>query len=230
MYDAALWGFRSPVRDIEKRRPMHKDKTDQAKGQGKKEEQRRSIRLDTYTNMHELSRHLVHSQETLNAAETTFQAILRSKQWDGTTAREMLEFCHTFVVNLKLRAGAFVDRLDNEIALELHINNLDQLEKVEELLKENRRDGKEVTKFVGYASILFLPGTFLSGFFSMTFFAFDSGSWPNAKDCWIWFALAIPITAIGWASLWWSRTKDNKDGDMLWKIIKSVTSLDKKQE
>ncbi|KAK2051132.1 hypothetical protein LY76DRAFT_486698, partial [Colletotrichum caudatum] len=59
-------------------------------------------------------------------------------------------------------------------------------------------------------SILFLPGTFVSGFFSMSFFAFDSGSWPYARYIWIWFATAIPITIIGLILLWWSRTKDNR--------------------
>ncbi|SPN99770.1 uncharacterized protein DNG_02621 [Cephalotrichum gorgonifer] len=172
--------------------------------------------------MHELSRHLIHSQETLNAAETTLGSILNSKQWGKTAATEVFQFCHTFVTNLKLRAGAFVARLDNEIGLELHINNLNQLEKVEELLQENRRDGKDVTKFVGYASILFLPGTFISGFFSMSFFDFEDSSWPYARQCWIWFVTAVPITFLGLVCLWWSRTKNSKEG-MIWAIIKRIS-------
>ncbi|KAK2051133.1 hypothetical protein LY76DRAFT_585272, partial [Colletotrichum caudatum] len=116
-YDDALWGFRIPVRDIEKRRPMRKEKAIQAKVPRGEGEQQLSRRLETYTNMHELSRHLVHAQETLNAAETTLQAILRSKHWGRTIDTEIFEFCHTFIINLKLRAGAFVDRLNNEISL-----------------------------------------------------------------------------------------------------------------
>ncbi|TDZ27038.1 hypothetical protein Cob_v001444 [Colletotrichum orbiculare MAFF 240422] len=128
-------------------------------------EKQRTDRLTTCFNMHEISRHLIHSQETLNAAETMFMAILDSQKWKGTMATEILRFCHEFLINLKLRARAFVERLNNEIAHELHVNNLDQLEKVEKLHQENRRDGKEVAelnKLVGYASILFLPGTFFS--------------------------------------------------------------------
>lgn len=67
--------------------------------------------------MHELSRHLIHSQETLNAAETTLAAIAKGPQWKDTSQEDLFQFCHSFVINLKLRAGAFVDRLDNEIAL-----------------------------------------------------------------------------------------------------------------
>ncbi|KAF4424796.1 hypothetical protein CFRS1_v014854 [Colletotrichum fructicola] len=218
-YDDALWGFRKPVRNIEKREATQKEES--AKLSKKQQESQRFNREETYRNMHELSRHLIHSQETLNAAETTLAAIAKGPQWKDTSQEDLFQFCHSFVINLKLRAGAFVDRLDNEIALELHRNNLDQLEKVEELLRENRKDGKDVTKFVGYASILFLPGTFLSGFFSMTFFAFENASWPYAKDCWIWFAAAIPITMLGLAILWWSRTNEDRD-DVIWRILISM--------
>ncbi|TDZ55135.1 hypothetical protein CTRI78_v005679 [Colletotrichum trifolii] len=93
-------------------------------------EKQRADRLNTCFNMHEISRHLIHSQETLNAAETMFMAILDSQQWKGTMATERFWFCHEFLINLKLRARAFVERLNNEIAHELHVKNPDQLQKV----------------------------------------------------------------------------------------------------
>lgn len=43
-----------------------------------------------------------------------------------------------------------------------HINNAKQLEGVDGLLKQSQDDGRDVAKFVGYATIFFLPGTFIS--------------------------------------------------------------------
>lgn len=43
-----------------------------------------------------------------------------------------------------------------------HINNAKQLESVDGLLKQGQDDGRDVAKFVGYATIFFLPGTFIS--------------------------------------------------------------------
>lgn len=67
-----------------------------------------------YFGMHELLRHLIHSQETLGAAEEVLKAALtESEKADAY----VLRFCLTFVTNLKLRAGAFVQRLNNELSL-----------------------------------------------------------------------------------------------------------------
>ncbi|TEA19716.1 hypothetical protein C8034_v008852 [Colletotrichum sidae] len=160
-----------------------------------------------------------------------FMAILDSQQWKGTMATERLRFCHEFLISLKLRARAFVELLNNEIALELHVNNLDQLQKVWKLLQENRRDGKEVAelnKLVGYASVLFLPGTFFSGFFSTVFFSLeDSACWPYARQSWIRFVATVPVTFLGLVWLWWSRTKDTRERRM-WEVIENSGFMSRK--
>lgn len=141
-----------------------------------------------YFGMHELLRHLIHSQETLGATEEVLKAALvESDKADAY----VLRFCLTFVINLRLRASAFVQRLNNELSLvsiskcsfhseqtvatcrymmqlltrwtqAYHINNAKQLESVDGLLKQGQDDGRDVAKFVGYATIFFLPGTFIS--------------------------------------------------------------------
>ncbi|KAH8803020.1 hypothetical protein F5884DRAFT_494327 [Xylogone sp. PMI_703] len=196
VYDTALWGFRSPVRDIEKRRQEHIGKI-------KKD-------FNIYFDMHELSRHLIHSEETLAAAETTLNAILQSDWPLNTSKNSTIQFSLTFIKNLNLRAKAFIERLENEIRLAYHINNVRQLVQVDELLRESRNDGKDVAKFVGYASIVFLPGTFVSGFFSMTFFGFvpESSTWGRTGHWWIWFAITIPITLIGVFLFAWRHSEE----------------------
>ncbi|KAF7549716.1 hypothetical protein G7Z17_g6195 [Cylindrodendrum hubeiense] len=119
--------------------------------------------LDTYFNMHELSRHLIHSKETLAAAETTMEAILRKSQKTGDD--EIIGFCLNFAKNLKLRAEAFVSRLENEVSLAYHVNNVKQLQQLDKIIRQgqnDQEDGEDLQKFVGYVSILFLPGTFIS--------------------------------------------------------------------
>ncbi|OHF02968.1 hypothetical protein CORC01_01726 [Colletotrichum orchidophilum] len=205
MYDDALWGFRTPVRDL---RGQHVPERNPIKDDAREKDE--SVRRrQNYFDMHGLSRHLIHSQETLSAAETTLKANLDSKQPELVAKRagEISRFSELFIKNLKFRAGSFVERLNNETFLALHINNLKQLEKVEELLIENKMDGKDVTKAVGYASVLFLPGTFISGFFSMPFFDYQESSWPNASQVWIWVAVALPMTTVAFLWLYWSRTR-----------------------
>ncbi|KAK1489359.1 hypothetical protein CCUS01_03406 [Colletotrichum cuscutae] len=225
MYDDALWGFRTPVRDVEKLRGQHMPKRNDAEEKDESDRRRQN-----YFDMHELSRHLIHSQETLSAAETTLKAIIGSQEplLVEKRAGEISRFSELFIKNLRFRAAAFVERLNNEISLALHINNLKQLDKVEELLTENKMDGKDVTKAVGYASVLFLPGTFISvnyvitfslslrrqrfahesqGFFSMPFFDYDGSDWPNASKVWIWVAVAFPMTTTAFLWLYWTRTR-----------------------
>jgi hypothetical protein len=83
----------------------------------------------SYSDMHELSRHLSHILETLRAAKNTMKAILDST--DGHVASDggpldldnlgqadnRVKFWAMFVANLELRAGSFNERLENEISL-----------------------------------------------------------------------------------------------------------------
>lgn len=81
---------------------------------------------DLYMEMHELSRHAIHMSETLQVAAKTVKSTLRyvdshplpdeSKAGVANTIAG-LQFSASFLANLKLRADAFVDRLENEIRL-----------------------------------------------------------------------------------------------------------------
>lgn len=82
--------------------------------------------------MHELSRHVIHIHETLGVAQSTLESMVRSykehrkqsKALGGNTVvnhpgeiEAILQFYASFVANLKMRALAFNERLQNEIRL-----------------------------------------------------------------------------------------------------------------
>ncbi|KAK8007305.1 glycosyltransferase family 28 domain-containing protein [Apiospora arundinis] len=131
VYDNALWRFRVPVRDIERRRMEFAEQVEDmlkvslCNGNGI---------LDRYTNMHELSRHVIHINETLQvAANTTHAMVVHARSLITATSPlhhtrsdnvvSGLRHSHDFLLNLGLRSKAFTDRINNEIALALTSNH-----------------------------------------------------------------------------------------------------------
>lgn len=51
----------------------------------------------------------------------------------------------------------------------------------------------------------------LQGFFSMTFFGFDSShnAWAHSGMVWVWFVVTIPITVIGIILFSWRHSKQS---------------------
>ena len=81
--------------------------------------------VERYVTLHEQSRHILHISETLGAASNNFSKITEDLElWmrylrpdsrlPTNTARDMKLYSN-LVSNLKLRADAFVFRMDNEI-------------------------------------------------------------------------------------------------------------------
>ncbi|RYP38835.1 hypothetical protein DL767_002397 [Monosporascus sp. MG133] len=179
-YDQALWLFREPVRDIEKGREEFakriKTLTNQELDQG------RGI-MSNYVNMHELSRHAIHMSETLQVAGKTVQGMVLTTGSSIPATYEILnglQFSAGFLNNLKLRADAFIDRLDNEIRLAYNVVDVHQLkhaqgllEQIQHLLEQNqhlleqnrklldqtRNEGKDMATTVTALSLIFLPAT-----------------------------------------------------------------------
>lgn len=122
-YDKALWLFRQPVRKIEKGRQAFAKRIQTLAQQSLEDGEGM---MGDYISMHELSRHVVHMSETLQVATKTMKAILRNVESRDATEEnqetknnvlEGLRMSSRFMSNLKLRADAFEDRLDNEIRL-----------------------------------------------------------------------------------------------------------------
>ncbi|KEY64392.1 hypothetical protein S7711_08454 [Stachybotrys chartarum IBT 7711] len=172
-YDKALWLFRKPVRNMEKRRVNFMKRIQALPNQ--KPDIDDPV-LGTYIGMHELSRHAIHMSETLQAAMKTVESTLeyvdshfRPKE---TVPRETaicpmnviagIRFSAGFLGNLKLRSDAFVDRIHNEVQFALNTVSVHQLQETQRLLQESRIEGKEFTQFVTLLTLLFLPPTFVA--------------------------------------------------------------------
>lgn len=141
-YDNALWHFRSPIRDIEKQRRQFASKVatlmeqNLDNGEGL---------ISDYDHWHNLSRHAIHTGETLQIAANTVRAILQSlespsprhgietvgeqrEQPISNNILNRLRFSSDFLANLKLRAVTFTERLENEIRLAYNVVSVHQLQ------------------------------------------------------------------------------------------------------
>ncbi|TLS21754.1 uncharacterized protein PpBr36_09445 [Pyricularia pennisetigena] len=167
-FDQALWGFRKPLRELEKE----------------------ELVTSRYLGMHEISRHVLHEIETLEISARTMRAIddchSKNCRWEAGDKNDpelhlkeaRYSFCSSeisfypqFLENLGLRAHTFEDRLKTEIRLAFHLAGADDnkttkqlLDKNKEIAQSSRNDGRELTRLVSTATLLFLPGSFCSDF------------------------------------------------------------------
>lgn len=90
--------------------------------------------MKDYEAMHEMSRHVIHMSETLQAAEKTVKSTLRhientelrDNRSSAVNVTTGIQFSARFLANLKLRSDAFSERIQNEIRLVslLRLSNL----------------------------------------------------------------------------------------------------------
>ncbi|KAL3436352.1 hypothetical protein BDV09DRAFT_194016 [Aspergillus tetrazonus] len=205
IFDDALWSFRTPIRQIEKNRTEFSHNTMSAivhdPSDGSKSPNLENGIIDVYAQMHELARHVIHFQETIEAAKSCSRQMVQSAELYCKDKCSISRIGHWALLarNLKPRADGFKERLQNEIALAYNTVNAQQLHEARSLLQESRSDGKHISWMVGFLSIVFLPGTFVSGFFSMTFFDTEKRGawWHDTPNVWLYFAITIPLTVTG---------------------------------
>lgn len=66
-------------------------------------------------------------------------------------------------------------------------------------------------KMISLLGVLFLPGTFLSSVFSMTFFDFEPGAETVVStQLWVYFAITVPLTAV--LLVWWLLFERKREG------------------
>ncbi|RAK97064.1 uncharacterized protein BO80DRAFT_428578 [Aspergillus ibericus CBS 121593] len=123
-FEEDLGSFRRPIRKIEKER-YSSFKDNHAYSRADIDDTKLEQLSERYATLHEVSRHVIHISETLNAAVTNAAAILQdhklwrrsleaSSAYPNNTART-LGLYSNLLSNLKLRADAFVSRMENEI-------------------------------------------------------------------------------------------------------------------
>ncbi|KAL4997550.1 hypothetical protein BDV10DRAFT_186142 [Aspergillus recurvatus] len=203
-YEEACWLVRDQVRDHEKNRRFNVNSK------------------DFFPNLHDIARHAFHYSEIIEVAENTLQRLvqeqIRWREEDGSAISERgiqywldphqeLLLQQKAAYALKARSKSLNERLLNEINLGFNL-----------VLQAD----SAMMKTIAFVSMVYLPGTFVSGLFGTNFFDFDSpspGLWAHS-NFWLYWAVAVPLTmaTMGVWAAWHRRT----DIRQLWDLYSSM--------
>ncbi|KAL2820314.1 hypothetical protein BJX63DRAFT_380395 [Aspergillus granulosus] len=205
-YDIDYWLLRKLIRDHEKNRHFNINNR------------------DFFPELHDIARHAFHYNEIIDVAENTLNRLIQEQiRWreeDGEAIHENIAHWlnphqelllqQKGAVALKARSKSLNERLLNEINLGFNL-----------VLQED----STMMKTIAFVSMVYLPGTFVSGVFGTNFFDFDSptpGLWDHSHF-WLYWAVAVPLTVATMASwaAWHRRTSIQK---RLESTIRGLTS------
>ncbi|CAG8058175.1 unnamed protein product [Penicillium olsonii] len=207
LQESAVWRIRDQVRAIEKNKP----------GPG-------TVPRPDYRKLHDIGRHAIHVCETLDVAVQTIESVqmhylrfLDSKLDDGDSAvdqdiRAGLEFHQSFIANLRHRSTSNEKRLQNEIQLAFNTVAQHNAGTSVEIGRAAQIDSSAM-KTIAFVTLIFLPPTFISSVFSMSFFQCgENDGWGMSNKFWLYWVFAIPIT-IATVVVWqyWHKLFPNKD-------------------
>ncbi|RDW68960.1 uncharacterized protein DSM5745_08720 [Aspergillus mulundensis] len=106
--------------------------------------------------------------------------------------------------SLKTRSKSLNDRHQNEINLAFNLVN--------QSLGRDQRTDSNMMKTVAVVSMVYLPGTFVSGLYGTNFFSFQAdpgNTWLMADEFWMYWAVTLPLTfatMLVWAIWhWWDK-------------------------
>ncbi|KZM25137.1 metal ion transmembrane transporter [Ascochyta rabiei] len=174
--------------------------------------------------MHDAARHAIHSFETLTVTVETAEAMQqqvayladKSKQLSGSEpktwlqVRMRMELQVRMFHNLLLRSQANKERLQNEIALAY--NMIAQRDsQVMAGLGEAAKLDSGAMKTIAIVTMAFIPPTFLSAIFSMSFFSYNpelgGAGWSVSSKFWVYWVCAIPLTSLTLAIWYWRQRR-----------------------
>ncbi|KAL9116190.1 MAG: hypothetical protein Q9227_000561 [Pyrenula ochraceoflavens] len=206
LYDRSVWLIRDRIRDIEKNRAND------------------TAAEPDFSAFHEIGRHAIHSTETLAAAAQSIQTLLKEheKFVERTLAAQNdlgadpsvahLNSQLQIIENLKLRSQANEKRLQNEITLAYNLIAQRDSKIMMDLGKAAKSDGGAM-KAIAIVTMAFLPATFTSAIFSMSFFNFSPDGangrdeWTVSGKIWIYWVVAISLTLL--TLLAWLVVREN---------------------
>jgi len=177
LYDKSVWSLRDLVRKVEKTRGSH-------------------CNLNEISHLHEISRHLGHSHETLDIAINIIKSISSEheafwnerkrygdKQGPDKQVQHRLSSLSLDLSNITRRSVSLKERLQYEINL------------AHNMVSHRNTD---MMRTISAITLIYLPGTFVSGLFSSAFFQFSSetNNWVVAGNFWVYWAIVIPLTII----------------------------------
>ncbi|KAG0160511.1 hypothetical protein PDIDSM_8041 [Penicillium digitatum] len=189
LYDQAIWDLRGMVWEVE----AYQKNLGEFKPQ--------------FILLHDLARHISHSKEILDVALETLDSIIYSCsifdedhptpaariEWHSKDIQRQFYFAGKSLRSTKLRCISLSERLQNEINLAFNIvsqrDNEISLQMAQHSLTDNT-----MMKTVAIVSMIYLPGTFVSGLFGMNFFDFDRESIGVSHDIWIYWLVTVSLT------------------------------------
>lgn len=203
LYDQAIWDFRDLVRKQEKQRPTIENPD------------------PDYVGMHELARHVMHSSEVSETALNVIDSMLEEEQrYQSNQSPPHITFDpaseirrqRSLLKGMHLRSRALEERLRNEINLAFHISTQADSLIQAKIAAASQRDSN-ATRTISILGLVFLPGTFISAIFSMSFFNYTQAtpstpaSWAVSPQFWIYWVVAIPVTLLTIATWWYWQQK-----------------------
>ncbi|KAF2687093.1 hypothetical protein K458DRAFT_415362 [Lentithecium fluviatile CBS 122367] len=189
MYDHSVWSLRHCIRDAERGRDALFASLD--------------FQPD-FVHLHEIARHAIHSNETLDVAIDTVERILKDfKKRSQTESDGSLDFPNIVSAlekdlrSIKRRSESLQERLQNEINLAFNLVAQRDSRIMVRMGEQSRQDNNNM-KSIAVVGLVYLPGTFVSGLFGMNFFDFsdESGhqSWKVSNKLWMYWAISVPLT------------------------------------
>ncbi|KAJ5385164.1 hypothetical protein N7517_003075 [Penicillium concentricum] len=158
-----------------------------------------------YRRLHDIARHAIHVNETLDIALQNVEHVLiqhesytNSNPDNDSAASEGIHFrlrsWQSFIANLRSRSISNEKRLQNEIQLAFNTVAQHDASVTLEIGRATQLDSATM-KTIAFVTLTFLPPTFICAIFSMSFFDFggDSG-WTMSNKFWIYWVFAIPTT------------------------------------
>ncbi|KAJ4379966.1 hypothetical protein N0V86_004272 [Didymella sp. IMI 355093] len=210
LQDRGVWLIRDVVRNVEKDRS-------------------RSTRAhDDFVRLHEAARHTSHCIETLSVSIQTISALQHeilevspNAQQDQSIHRATKKVQKHVAAQLRMmrnllaRSQSNRDRLQNEIAFAYNMIAQRDSRTMTRLGEAARLDGRAM-RTIAVVTMAFLPPTFLSAIFSMSFFNFQpgqdggEGEWKVSDKFWVYFAFAIPLTCFTLMVWFWRQRFSGK--------------------
>ncbi|PGH29581.1 hypothetical protein GX50_07659 [[Emmonsia] crescens] len=183
-YDTSVWKIRDLVRAAEKARDGNQ------------------VAGPNFRKLHNIARHAIHSNETLDVAIDTIDSIVHEHELfisrEGSTGPHAVPeiiandvtrrlYYHSKELRaIKTRSASLYYRLQNEI--NVGFNLISQADTA-------------AMKIISAVGLVFLPGTFISTLFGMNFFDFSvddntgKQTFAMSDKFWMYWAISLPVTA-----------------------------------
>ncbi|KAJ6009941.1 hypothetical protein N7522_004957 [Penicillium canescens] len=188
LQESAVWAIRNQVRAIEKKRIPG------------------TIPPPDYKRLHEIARHAIHVSESLDVSIQNIESILkhynlyiapkRSDSYFGADEDiyNRIESLRSYIANMRHRSTSNEKRVQNEIQLAFNTVAQANASTSVEIGRAAQIDSSAM-KTISFVTLAFLPPTFISSVFSMSFFQCgEDNGWGMSNKFWLYWVFAIPTT------------------------------------